>query len=191
MAAVMLLHGLLLAAAWFEHVDLPRHEESVLTVAVLSASSPPREEKPPALRASRLVASMPAVLVDAPTVQIPTVNDVQTPSAVNRPAPPAQVQATTENLGTELFIQCPERTPPRYPLLAKRQREQGEVRLRVELDENGRIDRVTIVSSSGFPRLDEAARTAIKSWRCRPARHEGHPVRAVAMQSLEFVLDGR
>ena len=63
------------------------------------------------------------------------------------------------------------------------------MRLKVELDESGRIDRITIVSSSGSPRLDEAARAAIASWRCRPAQHDGQPVRAVALQSLAFVLE--
>jgi len=185
---VVLLHLLALAAVWFERVKLPRQEESALTVALLMEPTPLREEKPPEPMPVRLVAPMPAVLVDVPTIEIPLENEIPAPSAPNHPAMPVPVQATTESVSTELVVQCPERTPPRYPPLAKRQREQGEVRLRVELDENGRIDHVTIVSSSGSPRLDEAARTAIESWRCRPARHDGKPVRAVAMQSLDFVL---
>jgi len=191
LAMVALLHALALAAVWFERVSLPRQEESALTVALLIEPTPVREEKPPEPPPARLVASMSAVLVDVPTIEIPLENDIQPPSAPSRPAPPVPAQATTESVGTELIVQCPERTPPRYPPLAKRQREQGEVRLRVELDESGRIDRVTIVSSSGSSRLDEAARTAIESWRCRPAQHDGKPVRAVAMQSLDFVLDHR
>jgi len=187
LAMVVLFHTLALAAVLFERVNRPRQEESALTVALLIEPMPVREEKPPEPLPVRLVAPMPAV-VDVPTVEIPIENEIQAPSTPNHSAPPVPVQATTESVGTELVVQCPERTPPRYPPLAKRQGEQGEVRLRVELDENGRIDRVTIVSSSGSPRLDEAARTAIQSWRCRPAQHDGKPVRAVAMQSLDFAL---
>jgi len=188
-AAVVVLHGLVLVPAWFERLAPPRPVESVLTVAVVSAPSPTDEEKPPALPPVHLVA--PAVLVDAPEIAISAADVAPAPIVANHPAPPAPAQAITENLGTELVVQCPERTPPHYPPLAKRQREQGEVRLRVELDESGRIDRVTIIRSSGSPRLDEAARTAIESWRCRPARHDGKPVRAVAMKSLDFVLERR
>lgn len=189
MAVVVLLHGLLLAASWFERVDPPSPTAPVLTVALLSAPRSIQEEKPPTLPAVQLTVPMPAILVDAPSIQIPVINEIQTQRAISRPVSPALAQVATENLDTELVVQCPERTPPRYPPLAKRLREQGEVRLRVELDENGHIGRVTVVSSSGYPRLDAAARTAIKSWHCRPPEHEGHPVRAVAMQSLAFVLD--
>ncbi|HUP06483.1 MAG TPA: TonB family protein [Caldimonas sp.] len=191
MAAVVLLHGLLLAAAWFARVDLPRREESALAVALLSAPTPVRQEELPAPVPVRLVAPLPAVLVDAPAVQLPVFDQRPAESAVVHTAPKGPAQAATETLATELAVQCPERAPPRYPPLAKRQREQGEVRLRVELDESGRIDRIAIVSSSGSPRLDEAARTAIESWRCRPAQHDGRPVRAVALQSLAFVLERR
>lgn len=190
-AVVVLLHGLVIAAAWYARIELPRLEQPALTVALLSEPTPMREEKPWALAPVRLIEPMPVALVDASALQIPVVDEPPAPRAVNASPAPAPAQAATENLGTELLVQCPQRTPPRYPPQAKRQREQGEVRLRVELDENGRIDRVTIVSSSGSPRLDEAARTAIESWRCRPAQREGHPVRAVAMQSLAFVLDRR
>jgi len=190
MAVVVALHGLLLAAAWFARIELPRHEHEALTVSLLSDPAPVRDEKPQVVPPARLLAPMPVVFVDnAPAIEIPVVEVAPTPSPAARVTATASAVAAPENLGTELAVQCPERTPPRYPPLAKQQREQGEVRLKVELDESGRIDRVTIVSSSGSPRLDDAARAAIESWRCRPAEHDGQPVRAVALQSLAFVLE--
>jgi len=190
MAVVVALHGLLLAAAWFARVELPHREDEALMVSLLSDPASVREEQPRDIPPVRLLAPLPVVFVDnAPAIQIPVVEAAPTPSPAVHASARAPAAAAPENLGTELAVQCPERTPPRYPPLAKRQREQGEVRLKVELDESGRIDRVTIVSSSGSPRLDEAARTAIESWRCRPAQHDGQPVRAVALQSLAFVLE--
>ena len=189
LAVVVLAHGLLLAAAWFPRVELPQHNDAALMVALMRDSAPVRYEKPLAPSPFRLLAPVRAVIVDdAPAIEIPVVEAAPAPSLTVHVAPVTPAARAPENLGTELAVQCPVRTPPRYPLLAKRQHEQGEVRLRVELDEFGRIDRVTIVSSSGSPRLDEAARTAIESWRCRPAQHDGQPVRAVALQSLAFVL---
>jgi len=152
--------------------------------------APIRDVKLPAPLPVRLVAPMPAVFVDTPAaIDIPVIETPTAPAPAAHVASVAPAPAAPESLETELAVQCPERTAPRYPALAKRQREQGEVRLRVELDESGRIDRVTIVSSSGSPRLDDAARSAIESWRCRPAQHDGQAVRAVALQSLAFVLE--
>lgn len=62
--------------------------------------------------------------------------------------------------------------------------------LRVELDESGRISMAQVVNSSGFKRLDEAALTAVKTWRCNPPQRNGHPVRAIALQPFNFVLQG-
>ena len=190
MAVVVLLHGLLLAAAWFARLELPRHEDEALMVTLVRDPAPIRDERLAAPPPVRLVAPVPAVIVDnIPAIEIPVIEAASAPTPAVHVASATPAPAAPENLGTELAVQCPERTAPRYPPLAKRQREQGEVRLRVELDESGRIDRVTIVSSSGSSRLDDAARAAIESWRCRPAQHDGQPVRAVALQSLAFVLE--
>jgi protein TonB len=190
MAVVVALHGLVLAAAWFARVELPHRKVEALMVSLLSEPAPVRSEQPRVVPPVRLLAPTPVVFVDnAPAIEFPVVETSPATSPAVHVNSTATAVAAPENLGNELAVQCPERTPPRYPPLAKRQREQGEVRLKVELDESGRIDRVTIVSSSGSLRLDEAARTAIESWRCRPAEHDGQPVRAVALQSLAFVLE--
>jgi len=60
--------------------------------------------------------------------------------------------------------------------------------LRVELDEQGNVSASRVATSSGFARLDEAALAAVKTWRCNPARRDGQPVRAVALQPFKFVL---
>lgn len=191
LTTVVLLHGLILAAFWYASVELPRHDESALDVRLLSEPMAVHELKPPPMP-TRLIVSAPAIWVDRlPAMPLPVAEVAIAPLIATSPAPAPATSppAVTRTLGTELAIQCPQRTAPRYPPQARRQREQGEVRLRVELDESGRIDRVSIVSSSGSPRLDEAARTAVESWRCRPAQHDGQPVRAVALQSLAFVLE--
>jgi len=93
-------------------------------------------------------------------------------------------------LGGELSLACPERTPPLYPPTSRRLGEEGTVVLRVELDEGGRVETARVQTGSGHPRLDEAALTAVRSWRCHPASHDGRPVRAVALQPFKFVLQG-
>jgi protein TonB len=60
--------------------------------------------------------------------------------------------------------------------------------LRVELDEQGNVSSARVATASGFARLDEAALAAVKTWRCIPARRDGQPARAVALQPFKFVL---
>lgn len=93
-------------------------------------------------------------------------------------------------LTSELALVCPERRPPPYPSVSRRLGESGRVLLRVELDESGRVVKARVVESSGFARLDSAALTAVRNWRCTPPRQDGHPVGAVALQPFDFTLDG-
>jgi protein TonB len=95
------------------------------------------------------------------------------------------------SLADELAVFCPQRTPPTYPEESRRLREEGEVTLRVELDERGRVSNVSVLTSSGSIRLDQAARSAVLTWRCNAATHGGEAVRAVAIQSLDFNLRRR
>ena len=161
----------------------------MLPIVLLPAPPPAQQAPLPPPLPVRLVARMPPMSDQVPVIEIPDLDTRFVPGPDVAPDAPAPVHAATDARATELAVRCPERTAPRYPPMAKRLREEGEVRLRVELDESGRVDRVTIVSSSGFPRLDDAARTAVMSWRCRAAQRDGRPVRSVALQSLDFVLE--
>lgn len=53
------------------------------------------------------------------------------------------------------------RPAPRYPPESRRIREQGLVILRVLIDESGHAKTIEVYRSSGHPRLDEAARSAV------------------------------
>jgi protein TonB len=48
---------------------------------------------------------------------------------------------------------------------------------------------VDIKQSSGFPRLDEAARAAVERWRFVPARQGTEAVEASVLVPLHFSLD--
>jgi protein TonB len=93
-------------------------------------------------------------------------------------------------LSSELSVACPELSAPAYPPLSRRLGEEGKLMLRVELDEKGYVSVARVVTSSGFKRLDDAAMAAVKTWRCTPPVREGQPVRAIALQPFNFVLQG-
>lgn len=105
-------------------------------------------------------------------------------------AQPTQMPAGPVTLSSELSVSCPKLNAPTYPAISRRMGEEGKLVLRVELDENGRIDDAKVINSSGYERLDTAALTAVKSWQCNPSRRNGQPIRAVALQPFNFVLQG-
>ena len=91
-------------------------------------------------------------------------------------------------LASELSVICPVTNAPSYPRQSRRLGEAGELTLKLELDESGRVKEAQVINSSGYRRLDEAALAAVKTWRCNPPLHNGQPVRAIALQPFSFVL---
>ena len=78
---------------------------------------------------------------------------------------------------------------PRYPQEARRRGQQGEVVLRVTITPVGEARRVRVLRSSGYDRLDEAAREAVTRWRFEPARRAGRPVEGLLDIPVVFRLE--
>ncbi|TKA90101.1 energy transducer TonB [Guyparkeria sp. SB14A] len=78
--------------------------------------------------------------------------------------------------------------PPAYPRASQRLREEGEVRLRVVVDREGKPVTWSVVQSSGHERLDRAAKEAVAKWRFDPATRGGEPVRGEVIVPLQFTL---
>jgi len=217
LAAALALHAIVLTVLWSYRIIPPPSESLTVFVSHINPASPARIERtsapviqepvkqsaavpvlptaPPVLTARAPVTS-PAEPV-APT---PPVKAVPTPTPVlaSETAAPVVFQARSPaapsqpvQLTGELSVACTERTPPVYPKQSLRLGEQGKTVLQVELTEQGLVGIVIIKMSSGFPRLDDAAVTAIKSWRCTPAKRNGVAVRSVAVQPFNFTLKGR
>lgn len=191
---VLALHGAGLYGLWRYHL-IPEPAEAVTLMVDLINPSPPDKppqpeppkqprQRPIELRQPRqLVAEAPVVLPDEP---------IAPPQPASPPAPVAQVEVPqVVTLSGELSISCPERSPPAYPAQSMRLNEQGRVVLRVELGVDGRIAGVAFKTHSGYSRLDEAAVSAVKTWRCKPAYRGGVAVAAVALQPFDFILEGR
>lgn len=150
--------------------------------------APPKPAEKPAPKEKpvqrQLISAAPVQTPAEPVVEKPppaTPTAEAQPAETPRPAGPVA-------LGTELSVVCSERTPPAYPATARRLGEEGTVVLRVELDETGAVAAARVATGSGHARLDEAALSAVKTWRCRPALRDSRPVRAMALQPFKFVL---
>ncbi|MDP1612505.1 MAG: energy transducer TonB [Sulfuritalea sp.] len=192
---VLVLHGAALGALW-QHRLLPS-SGTIETLFVhfiappaAQKMEPPKRPPPPKPRPiekpqlRQLVAAAP-VFAATDYVAPPAPKAEPVIEAPRLPLPVGPLA-----LGSELALACPERAPPQYPATSRRRGETGSVVLRVELDEQGLVAAVQIETASGFERLDQAALTAVKTWRCNPPRRNGQPVRAVARQPFHFVLQG-
>ena len=80
--------------------------------------------------------------------------------------------------------------PPTYPLVARRNGEQGTVVLRVRVTRDGMPASVDIEKTSRFSHLDDAALEAVRTWRFVPARQNGQPVEAWVLVPVVFKLEG-
>ena len=84
------------------------------------------------------------------------------------------------------YVDAPQ---PKYPMRELRNRVEGEVLLRVLVDENGLPVDVQIAKSSGSAALDRAARDKVRSsWRFVPATRMGVVTRAWALVPIHFKL---
>ena len=102
------------------------------------------------------------------------------PAAPASPPPPKTITSGVE------YLQPPR---PEYPLLSRRKSEEGKVVLRVLINQKGRAEQVEVTSSSGFARLDEAARQAVLRAVFKPQIEDGKPVMVYTNVPITFQLD--
>ncbi len=80
-------------------------------------------------------------------------------------------------------------TPPTYPPVARRRNEEGVVVLRALVSPGGDTQRIEVWQTSGFYRLDDAARAAVADWHFEPARRAGLAVASWVQVPIRFQLD--
>ena len=116
----------------------------------------------------------PVAPVSAPTAPTPPApTRVEAPPA---PAPPLPAPVVTAPSKTDVSIPASysaSNQKPIYPNMSKRLGEQGTVVLRVLVKADGSAGEVEVKSSSNYPRLDQAAIDAVKTWRFNPAKIDG------------------
>jgi len=79
---------------------------------------------------------------------------------------------------------------PAYPLMSRRMHEEGKVILRVLVNPGGGAEEVQVRTSSGFARLDDAARDTVRRWKFVPARRGVDKVPAWVLIPISFRLEG-
>ncbi len=78
---------------------------------------------------------------------------------------------------------------PPYPLTSRRMGEEGTVILAVHVLASGKVDKILLKKSSGYPRLDKAAMTGVQKWRYIPAKKGNTPIDYWHTQAIRFSLN--
>lgn len=81
------------------------------------------------------------------------------------------------------------RKPPVYPGEARRKEIEGAVRVRIVVDERGRVESAQIVWAKPEGVFEKNALACAKEWRFQPPRKNGKPVKARAESTLRFNLE--
>ncbi len=144
------------------------------------ASEPIKTQIKPLPEPDVTAASAPAIVQAKPrAVKPPAVHNKASSTNEASNAAKGAVQAEPDDLHNE---------PPEYPEESRAAREQGIVILRVEVTSAGEPATVSILKSSGYFRLDQAARQAVQHWKFGPAMAAGIPVASEIDVPVRFRL---
>ena len=149
---------------------------------------PPRPPEKLQPQKSALPDYVPAV--EVPQNAAPLANAItQFSSTPKPPAPPdlpVSVQAPPPMVRTSAVINASHSCEtPLYPSVSKRMQESGTVQLRFHVGVDGKVLESEVEKSSGYKRLDEAARSALSKCQFKPATVDGRP--EASWSSLRYV----
>ncbi len=201
MAAVVVFHIILgyalvngLARKIVEVVKAP------LETKIIEEVKPPPPDKPPPPPPPKLAAPPPPYIpppeiqIAAPPTQAPTITAVtqvkptQPIAPPSRPAPPAPAKPR-EPVRVPAVVDATACEKPVYPAASVRANETGVVRLNFLIDVDGKILESKVERSSGFRRLDDAARIGLGLCKFKPATVDGKPERQWARIEYEWKLE--
>jgi protein TonB len=164
-------------------VEIPVIEKPLEAVFIETQINEPETvapERPPVARSQPTVEVPPP---EVPVIELPAETAIAVP-----PAPAVVELSPGPAVAESSSLEVTRRIDPIYPPASRRMDEQGAVRLRVLVDERGRPQEVQVAKSSGFPRLDEAAVTAVKRWVFAPAMQDAVAVPTWTQVSVVFQL---
>lgn len=107
-------------------------------------------------------------------------------------APPSQQpvsNAPVAPVRTSAVVNSSNCEKPEYPSASRRLEEEGTVSLRFLVGTDGKVIQAEVEKSSGYKRLDEAARAGLSRCQFRPATVDGKPEQAWANMKYTWRLE--
>lgn len=200
---VLALHaglvGVFVAAQLRPAITPPEPTLSVSFITEAPASTAPTPPQPPTPappppKAQMLATERPTAspmtappLEREPQREAPAQPAPSAPPSLAAPSNAPVAATTTPPNFTADYLKNPAAT---YPKGSRYRREQGVVRLRVQVSAEGAPAQVLLDRSSGWPELDAAAMDVVKKrYKFAPAKQGGRPVSAWVIVPMEFSLN--
>ncbi|MCP1116833.1 energy transducer TonB [Robbsia andropogonis] len=206
--AVVALHAAIIAAILLNNKPPPIKEvpARIVTATLIApepAPVPVARPEPPKAEQKPVVKPPPP----KPVMRKPTPHPTSTPTpvaatppepappptpATPAPTPPAPAPAPAPAIDPNVpknvrHLTCAG-TRPEYPALSSRRGETGTVVIQFVVDTHGKVESARVKTSSGYDRLDEAARQAALSSPCTPYMEGGTAVKAITERPYSFSL---
>lgn len=124
--------------------------------------------------------------------QQPAPQPVEQTTTTSPPPSPSVVQSHSTTVTEPVVVKKPQfLEPPQhpaYPPVARRRGQQGTVWLEILLSHTGQQLELSLLRSSGFAALDEAARVAVSTWQLAPYRVNGVAVLSRVQIPVQFTI---
>jgi protein TonB len=146
----------------------PVREQAVPIMASLLEEAPPAEQPPPNYTPPPM-----SVSYSLPAPEPVVVDTDLTPTSAITTTAMSDAPASTATPPMVDNVEYLRAAPPVYPKESQRRHEHGTVLLRVLVDAAGRPTQILVERSSGFERLDNAARDAVAKFLFRPYEVNG------------------
>jgi protein TonB len=177
---------------------MPPDKQPAPTVPVTPRTSVARPRPKPQARVQNTTPQ----LTVSPSTEVAMASDVALPAALEPPqrtdeivpatgipsAPPAPAPSRPKPIPVITTPHYRSSPHPEYPIASRRRHEEGEVRLTVAVSPDGRPLHVSLLKSSGYPLLDQAAIDAVRECIIEPARVSGVAVTSQAVVPVRFSL---
>lgn len=197
-------HAALVAAVMSAKMELPQKFVRQITEIELiqpEQDSPPEprpqprtEPQPSDSRIERTPAIVP-IPIDDPVQSDPTPLPLPIPNPGpiigpgTDPLPQPQPRAEPVRVGPR-FATPPSQVRPPYPQEKLEREEEAALRLRLTIDERGRVVAVEPVGRADRAFLEAARRHLIANWRYQPATEDGRAIPSSTVITLRFELTG-
>jgi protein TonB len=191
-------HAALLAAVMTARPEIAREVFRPITVQLIPDDTTPPENPPPPQpkQQPRSVIDHPTTVVPIPQPSQPALDTTPLPlpkldpGPIIDPGPPATSVRPAEpvRVGPRFVTPESEIRPP-YPTSKLREGEEAVLKLRLSIDQRGRVVGVEAVGPADPAFLEAARRHLIAHWRYRPATEDGRPVATSTVITLRFQLD--
>ncbi len=179
------LHAVLFWRAPMEKQSTFQAPSGQPMAVTLGAPTPPKTVEPKPV-AQELITTQ---AQDA-QIQIAKEPEIIEPEPIPEPElkKPDVVSALEELIVTREVQLSSRPIPPVYPDKARRDRQEGLVLVRAQVNEQGKTLAVKVAKSSGFPLLDKAALEAVSQWSFMPAQQNDQAIMAWIEVPIDFKL---